>query len=378
MRIRKINKRIYSGAHSGAKATLLALAGVGLVASACGSSSSTNSSSNTTSASNSATTTSGSSGSSSAASYFKGKTITFIAPDAPGGTYDKYARVFAPALSQILGATVNVENVPGGGTVTGTDKMAASTPNGLTLGDVNVPGDIGDVLEHNTALKVSLNSLSWIGQPATQVEVWVTPEGSSIKSFSQIVNSKSTITYGGSKSGVGWLVGSTSMHAFHINTKFLTGYPDLVALSQGLIANEFQVSENDLSGPYYSDIVGKKARPLMVTQTPSLASLQAAVKGVPTAAQEMSKAGMSGNDKAAMQEALALGGFGMDFAGPPGLSTAKLDVLRKAFLEAAAMPSVKAACLKESLPLNPTDGATLAKEVKQAQTGASILTPYVQ
>ena len=43
---------------------------------------------------------------------FKGKTITLIAPDGPGGSYDSYARLFAPYLGQELGATVNVENVP--------------------------------------------------------------------------------------------------------------------------------------------------------------------------------------------------------------------------------------------------------------------------
>ena len=372
--MRTVRGQAGAKAHLKARKTMLALAGVGLVASACGSSSTSSATTSTAAAKSSSTT----SALSSAAAFFAGKTITFIAPDAPGGTYDKYARVFAPALSQILHATVNVENVPGGGTVTGTDKMAAATPDGLTIGDVNVPGDIGDVLQHNTALTVSLNSLSWIGQPATQVEVWVTPQNSTIKSFSQLLSTKSTITYGGSKSGVGWLVGATSMRAFHITTKFLTGYPDLVALSQGLIAGEFQISENDLSGPYYSDIVGSKARPLMVTSVPTLATLQAAVKGIPTVAQMMTQAGMTGTDKSAMEEALSLGGFGMDFAGPPGLSTAKLDVLRNAFMEAAAMPSVQAACLKESLPLNPTDGATLTTQVKDAQNGASILTPYVK
>src|SRR5580698_5861608 len=67
---------------------------------------------------------SGSSGGSSAsgssgggASYFKGKTITLISPDAPGGSYDTYARLFAPYLGQELGATVNVEDVPAAGTL---------------------------------------------------------------------------------------------------------------------------------------------------------------------------------------------------------------------------------------------------------------------
>ena len=76
------------------------------------------------------------------ASYFKGKTITLISPDSPGGSYDSYARLFAPYLGQELGATINVEDVSGAGTLQGSNQMAAAAPNGLTIGMVNVGGDI--------------------------------------------------------------------------------------------------------------------------------------------------------------------------------------------------------------------------------------------
>jgi tripartite-type tricarboxylate transporter receptor subunit TctC len=314
----------------------------------------------------------------SAASFFAGKTITFISPDAAGGTYDLYARLFAPALGSILHATVNVEDVPGGGTIVGTDQLVSSNPNGLTIGDVNVAGDIGDRLQGTTALKANLNTLSWIGQPTQQVEVWLAPEGANISSWSQVVKSKSTVSYGGSKSGVGWLLGATSMHAWSIPTKFETGYPTLVALSQGVIANEFTVTEDDLSGDFYSDILGKKARPLMVSVVPSLASQKAAVAGVPTVAQEIAATGLSGAKAKALEEADSLAEMGFDFAAPPGLSAAKLTVLRNAFMEAAQDVSTKAQAQKENLQLQPTNGASVATEVTSAEAAATILTPYLK
>lgn len=321
---------------------------------------------------------SGSGSSDSAANFFAGKTITFISPDKAGGTYDLYARLFAPALASILHATVNVEDVPGGGTITGTDKLASSSPDGLTIGDVNIPGDIGDKLQGQTALNVDLTKMSWIGQPAPQVEVWVTPESSGITSWDQVVGSKSTVSYGGSKSGVGWLLGATSMRAWKIPTKFETGYPTLVDLSQGVIADEFQVTEDDLSGDFYSDIVGKHARALMISGEPSLPSLKSAVSGVPTVAQEITKTGLSGPGKTALEEANSLAQFGFDFAAPPGLSAAKLTVLRQAFMEAAQEPSLQAAAHKEDLEVQPTNGAAIAAQVKQLESDASILTPYLK
>lgn len=316
--------------------------------------------------------------SSGGASFFTGKTITFIAPDKAGGTYDLYARLFAPALGRILHATINVENIPGGGTIIGTDQLVAAQPDGLTIGDVNIPGDIGDKLQGKTALKVDLKKLGWIGQPAPQVEAWVTPSASHLTSWNQVVNSHSQVTYGTSKSGVGWLLGATALRAWKIPAKFETGYPTLVDLSQGLIANEFQLAENDLSGAFYSDIVSKKARPLMVSTEPTLPDLKAAVAGVPTLAQEMSSTNLSGSGNAALTEAASLAKLGFDFATPPGVSADKLAALRQAFIQAAQDPSTQAQAKRENLELAPIAGSTIASQIDKDESDAAILAPYVK
>ncbi len=59
--------------------------------------------------------------------------LRIVVPFAPGGSTDLMARRIAERLTQTLGQTVLVENRPGAGGVTGSDLVAKSPPDGLTL-----------------------------------------------------------------------------------------------------------------------------------------------------------------------------------------------------------------------------------------------------
>jgi tripartite-type tricarboxylate transporter receptor subunit TctC len=67
------------------------------------------------------------------AAYFSGKTVRIIVANAPGGTSDILARMLAPPLAQALGAAVVVDNKPGATGNLGSEFVARSSPNGLTL-----------------------------------------------------------------------------------------------------------------------------------------------------------------------------------------------------------------------------------------------------
>lgn len=70
------------------------------------------------------------------AADFSGKTIDWIIPFSVGGGSDVWARFFAPAIAgQLPGKpTIVVRNVPGGGSITGTNQFAArAKPDGLTI-----------------------------------------------------------------------------------------------------------------------------------------------------------------------------------------------------------------------------------------------------
>ena len=68
-----------------------------------------------------------------AAEQFPTRPIRFIVPYAPGGNVDISGRIVAPALGEILGQTVVVDNRPGAGGNLGASLVAKATPDGYTL-----------------------------------------------------------------------------------------------------------------------------------------------------------------------------------------------------------------------------------------------------
>ena len=67
------------------------------------------------------------------ASHFAGKTVKIIVPNPAGGTSDILARILAPKMAEALGATVLVENKAGATGNLGSDFVAKSAPDGLTV-----------------------------------------------------------------------------------------------------------------------------------------------------------------------------------------------------------------------------------------------------
>jgi tripartite-type tricarboxylate transporter receptor subunit TctC len=68
-----------------------------------------------------------------AADNYPSRTVTIIAPAAPGGLYSLFARIIADKLAKRLGGTFIVENKPGASSVVGAVYVAHAAPDGYTL-----------------------------------------------------------------------------------------------------------------------------------------------------------------------------------------------------------------------------------------------------
>jgi tripartite-type tricarboxylate transporter receptor subunit TctC len=69
----------------------------------------------------------------SAAEFYRGKTLRILVGSPPGGGYDVYARLVAPALAQKIGAEVLVENKAGNGGLAALATLLTRPADGLTI-----------------------------------------------------------------------------------------------------------------------------------------------------------------------------------------------------------------------------------------------------
>ncbi|MFG5779593.1 Bug family tripartite tricarboxylate transporter substrate binding protein [Comamonas sp. J-3] len=64
---------------------------------------------------------------------FPTRPITMVVPYAPGGSTDGLARIVATAMGKSLGQSVVIENIGGGGTMIGNQRVLRAAPDGYTI-----------------------------------------------------------------------------------------------------------------------------------------------------------------------------------------------------------------------------------------------------
>jgi len=67
------------------------------------------------------------------AQEFPTRPLTLVVPYAAGGPADVVTRIVVPKMSEILGQTIVVENIPGAGGMTGAARVARAAPDGYTF-----------------------------------------------------------------------------------------------------------------------------------------------------------------------------------------------------------------------------------------------------
>ncbi|MBO4317117.1 MAG: tripartite tricarboxylate transporter substrate binding protein [Mailhella sp.] len=115
------------------------------------------------------------------------KSVTLIVPYGAGGGTDVTARMLAVDLEKQLGKSVVVENLGGGAGWIGWGKLAASKPDGYTIGYINVPNIYAGYLNPKMKRAESLNSFTLISNHVTDPCVWVVSAQSPYKSLKELI-----------------------------------------------------------------------------------------------------------------------------------------------------------------------------------------------
>jgi len=129
------------------------------------------------------------------ASFFKGKTVRIIVGFSSGGGYDSYARMMAPYMSQRLGATVIVENMPGAGSMTAMNALYAVEPDGLRMMLANgTAAGLSQIMD-SPAARFELSNFGHLGTVSASPWVWLVHKDTKEKTPADFIKSARTINW---------------------------------------------------------------------------------------------------------------------------------------------------------------------------------------
>lgn len=174
-----------------------------------------------------------------AAEFYQGKVIKLLIGAGPGGGYDAYARLIAPHLERKTGATVVVENRPGGGGLLALNRMVAAKPDGLTLMIVNGPAAALAQLLAKEGVRFDVTDLVWLGRVAYDPRLVMWSAKSPFRTLADGLNAPRRIKWGaGDKAD--WLAVSAAFasEALGLDSLIITGYKGAKEVALAAIRGE--------------------------------------------------------------------------------------------------------------------------------------------
>ena len=107
-----------------------------------------------------------------AAEFYRGKTLRILVGSPPGGGYDVYARLVAPALAQKIGAEVLVENKAGNGGLAALATLLTRPADGLTIMNGSAEAAILSQMLGRPGATWDVTKLNWLAKLASAPKLW--------------------------------------------------------------------------------------------------------------------------------------------------------------------------------------------------------------
>ncbi|AEQ52552.1 Bug family tripartite tricarboxylate transporter substrate binding protein [Pelagibacterium halotolerans] len=276
---------------------------------------------------------------------FPSQEVRIIVPYGPGGGFDTAARMIAPYLEQYLGdgASVIVENLPGGGGNTGLSQLQRAAPDGHTIAILNLPGHMGPQVAEMA--NYDLFELDYIGNITSTNYVTTLSSNSQFKTIEDLQNADRVIVGSDGLEAVDLF---STMDALEIeytpiihdgsNDAILASIRGDVDIIQFTFSTLYSYMQD---GDLVPIILHADQRHPDFPDVPTIAEL-----GHP--------------------EVLALSRGARVLAAPPGTDEAALEALRSAFEQAVADPDYIAQTVEANIDSMPTSHETIPAMVEGA------------
>lgn len=293
-----------------------------------------------------------------ALAFYKGKVLNVIVPYATGGGYDQYVRLVAPYLQKYIpGTTVVVRNVPGAGSLTGTNELYLAKPDGLTIGVINGVGMVTDQAVGLAGVKFDLNKFIWLGRFIGEPQIVVISANAPYKSLDELKKAPGPLKF--SVPGVG----SSMYVTLEVFKK--------IALPQMEIVPGYNTSAECDVAMLRGEVIGTAGS--ISSKTPLLESK----KAVPIALFGRKRSPVipdvprmdeitTGKEQEMAAAYGALLDVGRPMAAPPGVPEERVKVLRDAFAKALQDPEFLDKAKQAQLEIEYLSGDETAALIKES------------
>lgn len=295
--------------------------------------------------------------------FYKGKTIRIVVGAAPGGGFDTYSRTIARHMGKYLpgNPTIIVENMPGAGFVIAVNHLyKVAKPDGLTIGNWIGTLVVAQVVGRK-GLEFDVRKFEYIGSPVRNHDLCVMTKASGITGVEKWFASKTPVKLGSTPPG------STTYENSMILKEAL-GLPiQVVAGYKGTSEIRLAAEAGEVSG-----LCGLSWASAKSTWRKGLASGDAIVvlQNTPKPHPELPTVPLALN-LAKTDDARKLIQIGIHDASaitylyslPPGTPKERVEILRRALLEAMKDPEFLAEAKKANLDLDPVTGEDLEKTI---------------
>jgi tripartite-type tricarboxylate transporter receptor subunit TctC len=273
-----------------------------------------------------------------AAPYYEGKVIALVVPSAPGGGYDRMARLVARYLPEHIpgNPSMVVQNMPGaGGIIAANHLYRVAKPNGFTIGEMQKPL-VFSQLAKLKGVRYDVTKFRWIGSSSVESTVFAIRSDLPYKTYNDLLKAKGPIYVGG-----GGAQSISTQYALMLQAFTGANIKIVDYRAHGEIYLAIERKELDGVAASYTScriyVERNLLRPLLRSRIS-----QMGIENLPVN-EDFTDNPMG---KTVMAMHALPGKAGKSFAAPPGTPDNIMDILRDAFAKAVKSPQLQAEAQK--------------------------------
>jgi tripartite-type tricarboxylate transporter receptor subunit TctC len=303
------------------------------------------------------------------ANFYEKKTIQVVVGSAPGGLYDRWARLFAQYMGKYIPGNPNMiaQNMPGGGSMVAANYLyGVAKPDGLTIGMFQTHMYLQQLVGVKE-VKYDMRKFNWLGSQEKGQMMLYARADSPYKTFDDILKAKEPPKCGGSGASDQTAL-LTQLLEETVGAKFIRvlgykggGEVDLAMERGEVVCRATRITVHFSREPFLTWEKKKFDRHLLQAgkqRDPRLPD-------VPTIYELMDKYNTPEVGRRLARVILSGDELGRPMVAPPGVPADRVKILREAYAKSLQDPELVAEVNRSRLDMEPSKGEEIDAIMKE-------------